>query len=151
METEFDGFGARRYVVRAAEGGKKIVQGGFVGQVDDREAEAPLVAVTVEKIVVAHGEIEEVTRLNAWRILVVVLRAGRRNLHVFRSVQRRSTGSKWRTERRELAAAEQTSLNLLVRGETGQIHWSGGIRGERNRASDQAAVVAPVEAEPRSA
>ena len=76
MEAEFEGFGARSDVVRAAEGGQEIVESSFVGQVYDGEAEAPLVAVAVEKIVMADGQVKKVPRLNARRTLVVILLAG---------------------------------------------------------------------------
>ena len=55
METEFDGFRAGGDEVRAAEGGEEVVQSFLVGQVDDGEAQAPFVAVTIEEVVVADG------------------------------------------------------------------------------------------------
>ena len=75
MEAELDGFGARGDEVRAAEGREEVIQRFLVGQVDDGEAQAPLVAVAVEEIVVADGEIEEIARCDARRILVVVFGA----------------------------------------------------------------------------
>ena len=48
----------------------------FVGQIDDRDAEAPLVAVAVEEVVVAHGDVEEIARRDARRIVIVVLGSG---------------------------------------------------------------------------
>ncbi len=62
VEAEFDGFGAGGYEVGAAEGGEEVVEGFLVGQVDDGEAKAPLVAVPVEEVVVADGEVEEIAR-----------------------------------------------------------------------------------------
>ena len=47
VEAEFHVFGSRRDVVRAAEGGKEIIKHVFVCQVDDREAQAPLVVVPI--------------------------------------------------------------------------------------------------------
>ena len=58
VEAELYGFGARGDEVRAAEGGEEVVESVFVGQVDDGEAEAPLVAVAIEQVVVADGQIE---------------------------------------------------------------------------------------------
>ena len=58
MEADFARDGARRYVVRAAEGGKEIIERLLVGHVDDRHASAPLVAIRVEQVVVAQAEIE---------------------------------------------------------------------------------------------
>ena len=51
---------ARCDVVRAAEGGKEVVQRIFVGQVDDGELSAPLVSVAVKQIVVSDRKIEQV-------------------------------------------------------------------------------------------
>ena len=58
VEAELYGFGARGDEVRAAEGGEEVVESVFVGQVDDGEAEASLVAVAIEQVVVADGQIE---------------------------------------------------------------------------------------------
>jgi len=49
--------------VGAAEGGEEVVEGVFVGEVDGGEAEAPLVLVAVEEIVLANGGVEEVAGL----------------------------------------------------------------------------------------
>ena len=65
VEAELDGFGSRSNEVRSAEGGQVIIQRGFVGQVDDREAQTPFVAVTVEKIVVANGKAVTTARFTA--------------------------------------------------------------------------------------
>jgi hypothetical protein len=43
----------------AAEGRQKIIQRPVVGPIDGGEGEAPFVAFSVEKIVVAHGQIKE--------------------------------------------------------------------------------------------
>ena len=58
VEGELDRLCTRRYVVCSAERREEIVQGRFVGQVDHGEAQAPLVAVAVEKIVMAHGKVK---------------------------------------------------------------------------------------------
>ena len=58
--------------MRAAEGRKEVVENIFVGQVDDRKAQAHLVAVAIQQVVMADGQIEQVTGLNALRIVVVV-------------------------------------------------------------------------------
>ena len=44
--------------MRAAEGGKEVVERLFVGQVDDCEAQAPLIAVAVKEIIVAHRHVK---------------------------------------------------------------------------------------------
>src|SRR5438270_14035587 len=69
---------ARRHVVRAAEGREKVVQRGPVGQIYRRELQAPFVAVASEKIVVPDGQIKQMARRNARRIVVIILRSWRR-------------------------------------------------------------------------
>jgi hypothetical protein len=49
---------ARRDVVCSAEGGEKVVQRHLVGQVDRREAQAPLVALGAEEVVVPKAKIK---------------------------------------------------------------------------------------------
>jgi hypothetical protein len=80
VEAEFYRFGARRNVVRAAKRGKEIIEHYFVRQVDDRETQAPLVAISVKQIVVADAGIEEVPRQHALRIVVIIFRTWRRDL-----------------------------------------------------------------------
>ena len=62
LEVKADLGGQRAWsdVVRAAEGREKVVEGGFVGDVDRRETQTPLVAVALEQIVVTNGEVEQV-------------------------------------------------------------------------------------------
>jgi len=76
VEAELDALCSRRHVVRAAERGEEVVQRGLVGQVDHREAQTPLVPVAVEQIVFADGNVKQVTRSDARRILVVVFVPG---------------------------------------------------------------------------
>ncbi len=59
--------------MRAAERGEEVVQRHFVRKIDDREAQAPLVAVTVEEVVSAHAGIEQISRGNALWIVVFKL------------------------------------------------------------------------------
>src|SRR4029077_3585309 len=64
----------RCHVVRAAEGGKEVVQSVFVGDIDGRELQTHLVLVATEDVVVSDGNIEQASRRDTRRILVVVLR-----------------------------------------------------------------------------
>lgn len=80
MESKFGCQGARRYIVRAAEGGEEVVQSVFVGQIDNRELRAPLVSFAVEQVIVAQGEIEQTARLDALRIVIVIFRPRGRNV-----------------------------------------------------------------------
>jgi len=68
-------------IVRAAEGRKKVVKRVLVGQVHGRQLQAHLVSVAVEHVVVSDRQIKQMARCDSRRILVVVLRSGRRNLH----------------------------------------------------------------------
>lgn len=43
MKADLGGLRARRHVMRAAEGGKEVIQRHFVGQIDHRESQADLV------------------------------------------------------------------------------------------------------------
>ena len=65
--------------MRSAERAQEVVKRLFVGQVDYRKTKAPFVTIAMEQIVVADGEVEQVARRNARRILVVVFRAICRN------------------------------------------------------------------------
>lgn len=118
VEAEFDGFGARRNIMRAAEGRKKIIECGLVGQVDDREAKAPFVAIALEEIVVTDGKVEKIPWRDARWIVIIVLRAGRGDLHQVRPVQVSRAHGEWRGQGWKQIPAEQTSLNLLITGET---------------------------------
>ena len=46
-------------VVRAAEGGKEVVKGIFVGQIDGGELSAPFVSVAVKQIIVSDRKVEQ--------------------------------------------------------------------------------------------
>ena len=81
MKAEFYGFSAWRDIVRPAEGGVEIVECFFIGQIDDREAQAPLVAVAVEQVVVAERQVEQAPRLDALWIVIVILGVRRRYFH----------------------------------------------------------------------
>jgi len=54
VKAHFSGETAGRYIVRAAEGGEKVIKRNFVGQVYRGELKAHLVLVTVKDIVVTH-------------------------------------------------------------------------------------------------
>src|SRR5271156_2650570 len=164
VETDLRGQGARRDVVRAAEGGEEIVNRFFVADVNGGQAETPLVAVATEKIVVADGQIEQVACGDAWWIVIVVLGSGSGNLQELRLVLRRGAragrndrcaGRIRRPRRRcEYPRAGESSFKLLIWRETRDIHKSRDLRagavaaiaGDRTR--DQAAIVAPVETDP---
>src|SRR5579864_3611686 len=106
--------------MRPAEGGEEVVQRLLVCQVDNREAETPLVAVSIEEVVMAHAKVEQVAWRNALRIVVVVFLAGCWNFDEFGSKfgcrargKRRSRGT-WSGR---LAVASEPGLKLLVGGQ----------------------------------
>ena len=134
--------------MRPAERGKEIVKCGLVRQVDDREAQAPLVVVAAEQVIIAHAGIEQVTRLDARRIVIVILCSWSRYLEPCRPVERRVARHQRSAQRRENAPAEETSLHLLVRREDSEIHRCRGVRRKRNSPSHKAAVIAPSKRHP---
>ena len=80
---------ARGNEMRPAKSGQEVVERDLVGQVDGRKAKAPLPFFAVEQVVVTHGQVEQIARRDARRIVVVVLGAGGWNLDVFGPVLRR--------------------------------------------------------------
>ena len=90
MESELRRQRARRDVMRATERSKEVVEGHLVGQIDDREAQTPLVTVAVEQIVVTNRQIKQMARLDSLRIVVVIFRPGCRHLDVQGSERVRS-------------------------------------------------------------
>src|SRR6266446_10149727 len=87
VEAQFSRIRPRRHKMRSAERGQEIVERHFVGQVDGREPQAPLVAIAMEEVVVSNAGIEQVARVDAWRIVVVILRSRCRYLEPGRPVQ----------------------------------------------------------------
>src|SRR5260221_11001552 len=79
VETELDGFRARRNEMRSAERGQEIVHRGFVRQVDDRETQTPFVSVAVKEIILANAHIEQVAGFDA-RWVAVQVKRGARNI-----------------------------------------------------------------------
>lgn len=54
VEANLTGKRSGRHIVRAAERGKKVVQGIFARQVNDGQAGAPLIVVAVKNVVVTN-------------------------------------------------------------------------------------------------
>jgi hypothetical protein len=80
VESDLGRQGARRHIVRPAEGGKEVVECVFVRDVDGGELQADFVLVAMKYVVVPHRDVEKIPRCNAGRILVVVLGVRRRHL-----------------------------------------------------------------------
>ena len=88
MESDLSSEGSGSYIVRSAERRQKVIQGLLVGDVYGCELQAPLVPVPTEQVVIAHGEIEQVTGRDAWWILIIVLGPWRRDGNERRSILR---------------------------------------------------------------
>jgi hypothetical protein len=71
--------------VGSAEGRQEIVECYFVRQIYHRYAGAPFVPVTVKNVVMTQGEVEQMTGLNALRIVVIILRFGLGQIEVERT------------------------------------------------------------------
>lgn len=177
VEAQLDSLGPRRHVMRPAEGGEVVVEHLLVVNVDEREAQTPLVPVAVEKIVVARGEIEEVAGQVSLRIVVVIFLTRRWYLDEPRAkLRRRTTWYATRTGHqcrygscrgRPCSRASKPALVLLVgsQWQAGQIvdqqnevicrvgrkgaRWCRGKA--RDGASHKPAVVSPVESKPWAA
>jgi hypothetical protein len=61
--------------MRPAEGRQKVVKRNFVGHVDRGQTQTPLVLVIMKKIVVADSYIEDMSRRNAGRVVIIIFRA----------------------------------------------------------------------------
>ncbi len=81
MEPDLGGDRSRRHIMSAAEGGEKVVKRIVVGQVDYGKLSTPTILVSVEEIILTQREIEEISRRDAGRIVIVVLGSRRRNLN----------------------------------------------------------------------
>jgi hypothetical protein len=57
MEANLGGLGTRRHIMSAAEGGKEVVEGLFVRQIDQRESQTDLVSLRFEmkQVVIADA------------------------------------------------------------------------------------------------
>src|SRR5579862_9254957 len=159
---------SRSDVMGAAERRQEVVERIFIRDVDRRELQAYLVFVAMKNIVVTHSEVKQISRRDAWRIVIVILRPGCRDLEQGRPILRgrantvetnrssnRVRRARWRGAN---AVAFEPSLKLLVRAQAGDIHRcivpARSVRTvpsrARRRARHQAAVIPPVESHPRS-
>src|SRR6202142_1859552 len=116
----------------------------------------------MEKIVVADGYVKQIARSHARRIAIVVLGSGARYLQFCGAVERRRADGIGTDGRRLCGvncAAEKPRLKLLVRREDRGVHnrvaAERAIRavstGAGDRPGHEAAVVSPIEADPRAA
>ena len=111
--------------MRPAKCRQKVIKSFFVGQVDNCQARTPFESVCVKDVVVSHGNVEPIARLDARRIMVIIFGARRWDLNEFRGVLRSSAES-GRTDRGsgsgKYASAGKAGLELLAWSEVGNIH-----------------------------
>ena len=105
----------------------------------------------MEKVVISHAGIEQVAWSDSRRVVIVILRSRSRYLEPRRAVRRGVARHQWSAQCGENAPAEETSLDLLVCGKPGEIHWRSAVPRKGNGTSHQAAVIAPVERHPGGA
>src|ERR1700722_1100807 len=118
--------------MRAAEGGEEVVERVFVSDVDGGEVEVGLEALLVEEVVFADGDIEQVARGDARRVMVVVFGAGSRNLDELGGVSCRVARSKSSIGNGgRNAVAGEAGFELLVGCEAAQVD-SRDIAGQGN-------------------
>jgi len=125
--------------MRSAERGKKIVQRHLVGQVDGREPQAPLVTVAMEEVVIANAGIEQVARVDARRIVIVILGTWCRYLGRSTPYRDGSHVPSGALSVEVSAAAEEPGLYLLVCGESCEIHRRRGVPRKGNSPSHETA------------
>ena len=80
VEPELSRHGARSDIVRAAEGGKKVVERILVSDINCGQCETPFVALAFEQVVITEGNIEQATMRDARWIMVVIFTSPARAL-----------------------------------------------------------------------
>jgi len=129
MKSDLGRQRAGSHVVRAAEGGEEVVHGVLIADIDRSEPDAPLVAIAVEQVVVPDGDVEQIARLHARRVAIVVLGPRSRYLQLCGTVVGRGTKGiradrrRWRGKHfRAGDGAEKPGLKLLIGREDRSIH-----------------------------
>src|SRR5580698_7232153 len=166
VESYFSGHGARRNVMRAAEGGEEIVEHVIVREVHRGELQADFVLVAVQQVVFSDGGVEEMARRDARRVVVVILliRSGQRDQ---RRCELRYQARVWKclSRRGANAGAGKSGFELFVGGHERTVgdHGNRRLTAQRRRCraivprihsvagrgpSDLSAVIAPTEGHP---
>jgi len=139
---------SRRHIMRAAEGGKKVIERAFVGNVDGSHLRTPLVLVARGKGVMPRAR-STGGGAQCGRVVVIARRTWRGYREQSRSISRRifADGER-RGKRGALVPTEQSSLQAVDRRRTVK---STGPPSKPERSRHQTAVISPVEADPRPA
>ncbi len=108
----------RTNVMRAAEGGQKVIECVVVCEIDQCQLGTPSVPVALKEIVVANSKIEQVAVCDARWILVVIFSSRSRHLSQRRSKLRRRTDERQRNSRRGVhSVAGKSGLKFLIGGQ----------------------------------
>ncbi len=152
--------------MRTAERGQEVIERSFIRHIDPCHLQTPLVTITPEQVVIPERNVKEIPLPNTGRIAVVVPCARGRNPQQRRAILRRQAWRRQRGGGRRLdSPASQACFSLLVCGQSAHVNrWlpvecSRGVGTRtvgivrkrvvaRRRSGDQAAVVAPVKADP---
>src|SRR5471030_2841890 len=134
--------GSRLQEMGSAERRQEVVQGHFVGQVGDVYGRGQLLVLfRVEQVIGADAQVENVARLHAIGIVVVVLLAGLRQGDQLGFDQAAALGDGVVEGRKDTAAGQADRSLLRCRQPQGGI-------GIGNAADHQSAVVAPGQCDP---
>ena len=82
METNRCRHRARCDIVGSAESRQKVIERLFIRQIDNCQSGAPFVPIAVKNVVVSHGYVKQVARLDSLRVVIVIFRTGFRDLKV---------------------------------------------------------------------
>lgn len=64
--------------MRAAKGGKKVIERLFVGEIDNCEARANPVSITTKQVVMSNRYVKKATRCDTRRIMIIIFSSGSR-------------------------------------------------------------------------
>jgi Tol biopolymer transport system component len=110
----------RRYIVRAAERRKEVIQRRFVGHIDGGQRKTQFVMIPLEQVVVADRDVEQVTGRDTRWIVVVILSSRSRDLY-----QRRSVLIAWACSRQRCGWCRVRAVAGKTRLERQITHVSG--------------------------
>src|SRR2546425_3167060 len=139
VHTKLDLIGARCHEVRPAESREEVIQRFLVRDIERGKPQRHLRMLSAQQVVSAYAEIEEMTRRDTWRIVVVVRCAICRNTHSQGAAMCVTASRDPLGRRRERVATKETNLRLLI-GSEGQ-----GCSKIWDRPRNQTTVISPGE------
>ena len=105
VPTERNLVTAGRYPVRSAEGRQEIIKRSFVRDIDGRELEVRFDFVAAEHVIDPYANVEQISRRDAWRVVIGIESAGSRN--------RDSGGTVSARARRDRAAQTRVTVSTV--------------------------------------